>query len=300
MIVGGLSKNDLLKDAEFLDFSSDKKAAKLPKPADFPKIVYEHAASFVGGQGVVCGGFDTPECFSYSFSENEWRKADVLPWSKPRGGAASFTLDGENMYILGGRHSIAGLYWDSTLIYAGGKLRNGPYIPRDVYYPCVVPINGTHVFYAGGFSDAQGYRKSVCYAHAYLVEVASWTWTRLEDMRAARTKHACGRAGRSIVVAGGSGLYNGVTTTEILSLDTLKWSEGPRAPTPSGRIQNAAVFQRKDTFYILGGTEGSLVPVLDTVYEFEPEGRKWKKRKEKLSKPRYDFAIIPVPKSVMP
>ena len=70
------------------------------------------------------------------------------------------------------------------------------------------------MFFGGGNSGL---------GRAYLVHVPKWEWTRLPDSYDYREDSSCGRAGRYIVSAGGSGAAN------TLSCSTWKLSSGRRS-----------------------------------------------------------------------
>ena len=73
---------------------------------------------------------------------------------------------------------------------------------------------------------------------------------------------------------------------------------GPKPPTSSGELYDAAqVYQLDDTFYIIGGFDGSLT--FDTVYEFDPEFFSWILRKERLTTPRRWHGVVPVPNYIL-
>jgi hypothetical protein len=78
----------------------------------------------------------------------------------------------------------------------------GPDLPAPLYHHCLVQINATHTFLAGG-SSGQG---AVRYAYIYSWLAAKWQPVR--GMPTARTNLACGLhtdsvTGRSYIVAAG-------------------------------------------------------------------------------------------------
>ena len=125
-----------------------------------------------------------------------------------------------------------------------------------------------------------------------MLEIATWQWARLPDMSCRRMSHVCGRAGRTIVVVG-----NCETTdrSEIFDLDTQTWSSGPAIPLGSGKKFSSSVqsYQLPDTFYVLGGYDGT--DRLDTVFEYDPANRGWIKRPERLPTATNMHAVVPIP-----
>ena len=287
MVLGGVFT---YTDVELVDFSEHKNMT-LPKPANLPEAMHGSVAALVKDQVIACGGSGIRKCFIYDFALNKWDPTvslDIDRW-----GAASFVFR-DDWYILGGEFITEGSspYLDTTIIYRNGNFETGQKLPSPAFYPCVVPVNGTHVFYAGGYEGPGG--KS----DAYLLEVAIWKWTRLDDMVYGRYQHSCGKAGSDIVVVGGCCSNLVKTTSEIFSLETMYWTSGPAIPqTPDGSLSNAAVAQFENTFFILGGLSGNTR--LDSVFEFDAMNIVWKKRKEKLSTGKFDHAVVAIPNRLL-
>lgn len=190
MVIGGYN-NLMLSDVEIADFSNLENST-LVKPSNLPEQIEGAVAEFINGSVVTCGGFGISTCYSYDFAVNQWEEAAEM--NEPRYGATSFEKE-DSLHILGGRDSIHVL--DSTLIYKNGEIQNGKTLPYPAWYACAVRVNATHVFWAGG-NDGSRY-----HSDAYLLEIASWTWTKLDDMKHQRNRHSCGRMGNMIVVVGG-------------------------------------------------------------------------------------------------
>ena len=157
-----------LRDVEVIDFGGVQMPAP-PKPADLPEDMDGLVAGTVGDQVIVCGGLNVDRCYSLDFAANEWKQTASL--DRPRDGAASFVYQGDSMYILGGS---GGGFLSTSVIFRDNSVYPAGDLPYPAYYPCVANVNETHVFFAGGASYG-GDRSD-----AYLVEVASWKWSKVD------------------------------------------------------------------------------------------------------------------------
>ena len=280
MLIGGFSTR---RDVELVDFSKNK-SLSLPKPADLPTDMDGLVADVVNGQVIACGGQHSADCYIYSFKSNTWTK--TVSMDQKRWGATSFVHEGK-WYILGGGTALS-----STLIYENGKFSPGPNMPKQAQFACSVLVNSTHFFYAGGQDFGNALQD------AYLVELVSWKWTKLEDMRYRRVNPTCGMVGRNVVVEGGNYYDVNDGNAEMYSLETGMLFIGPQIPTESGRFRDAPnVLQLKNTFYVLGGYDE--IDYLDTVYQVDVENTNWKLRNERLKVPRIDHEVVAIPRSIL-
>ena len=289
MVIGG-SSNSRIHEAEFVDFSHDGNAM-LRQPSDLSYGMYGLVAGFVDDHVIACGGYKDSNCFLYNFRFNWWRQ--TVSMDTQRKGSVSFMNGDNTWYVMGGRDysTIPNTYLNTTLVYNDGKFEQGQMMPYGAYFACSATVNETHIFFAGGHDEDR------LRSDAYLLEVDSWTWTRLEDMAVAREYHSCGRAGRNIVVVGGYAANGAEGTSEIFNLDTMTWSAGPGVPTSSRYYRAGQTFQLEDTFYLMGGFNGNTY--LDTVFEFVPEFGIWTERKERMMTARDRFAVVPVPRRLL-
>ena len=98
-------------------------------------------------------------------------------------------------------------------------------------------------------------------------QLSGKTWTRLPDMKEARSYHSCHLFQEEVVVMGGYGAGD-LTSVEILSLATKEWRRGPALPS-SVVDGHSAVYG--DTLYLLDSDgDGS-------VYGLSPgRGSEWR------------------------
>ena len=80
-------------------------------------------------------------------------------------------VQNDTWYILGGSHQ--GIRYANATVYQQGNFYDGYPLPYGAFFPCLVRLNETHFFFSGG----ENQRKE-----AYIVEIASWTWTQIDDM----------------------------------------------------------------------------------------------------------------------
>ena len=145
---------------------------------------------------------------------------------------------GDSWYILGGLNSRSSFtYLDSTIVYTNGVFHPWYGIPYPASGACIIIVNGTHVFYAGGY-DGSSDRSD-----AYLLEVDSLTWTSLPSMTSQRQYHSCGITGKNIIIVGGCCSEEALKTSKIFSLDSLTWTTGPGVPpTANGQFGDSTVY----------------------------------------------------------
>ena len=199
------------------------------------------------------------------------------------------------MHIMGGSDDDFE-YLSSTLLLRDNIIQPGSDLPFAVDGHCIVSINSTHFFFGGGYDGK--YR-----AETYLVKIETWTWTEIPSMSVGRNLHSCGmvkgRGGTRIVVAGGELSTEAASTSEILALNSLKWTPGPGvpgAPGGSNKFDYSQVAQMEETFLVVGGSDGQ---DLKTIYEFDLNTSTWKLRSESLVTARSLYALVAIPDGVL-
>ena len=109
----------------------------------------------------------------------------------------------------------------STEVLTGNTWHSSTPLPTPLAGHCMVKINSSHVFIAGGIGD-NGYS-----AAAHLYSSTSGTFSPLPDMAIARSYHACGILGTDVWVGGGrTTLDNRLKSVETFSLTLLPPVEG--------------------------------------------------------------------------
>ena len=174
--------------------------------------------SFVEGNPVICGGYDSDgyqnRCSLYSFGDGSWNLAPFA-LNHARYAAASVALPDGGFLVMGGRgHTEDSL--TTTEILSGGTFEIGPDLPERFDFHCSVLANDTHVFLSGGTFAPNS---------AYFLEISSGSWTRARDMRG-RYQHTCGLSRNGEMVVAGGYFGNELSTSQILDMEANEWREG--------------------------------------------------------------------------
>ena len=290
MVIGGIGA---VYDVEILDLNEQKNVT-LKKPADLPHSLYGMVAGVVGGQIMVCTGYDVSDCYVYDFALNQWNETVSL--YAERYGGMGFVSSEDRWHILGGEDlNPLAHYLDTSVFYTQGAsaFETGGKLPYQGAFGCVATVNETHVFFAGGW-DGYKYRKD-----AHLLEVAEWRWTRLPDMSVERADQSCGRVGKNNILVIGGTPEGARETSEVFNLLTGERYEGPALPTETGALYGVSqVYQVDETFFVIGGKAGT-DDLLDSVYEVDAESFALRLRDERLVTAREAHAVVPIPKEML-
>lgn len=273
-----------LNVVEVVPFGKKGKTCRAPR--NLPNFGFDFAvASFPSLSEVTgCGSLlHHKKCVIYNFQTDSWKPAPFT-LSQNRFEATSVLMGHGKMLVLGG-------FWDEAprtteVLSSDGTSHPGPKMPYASSYHCALKVNATHIFMAGGFSTGGASAK------AYLLNIDSYKWTQLQDMKQARASHACGLVkGRNIVAAGGAtGAGGDLASVEIYSLETGDWKNGTKLPM--GMRLMAAV-QLEETFMLVGGKQNKTY--LDSIYMYNEKKDIFVKTKEKLKKGRPELLAVLVP-----
>ena len=174
MLIAG----DGLDTAEFMDLGATKTLTTAPVPGNLPVVMKGPVANLVAGKVVACGGAGVAGCYEYDFQVGDWAHLGDMP--EVRSSSVDFVSnDGDTWYILGGRADATTphTYHKTALAYHNGEFKDAGSMPYPAYAGCAVRVNSTHTLVAGGKNSANSALKV-----AYLLEVATWEWTQLDDM----------------------------------------------------------------------------------------------------------------------
>ena len=120
-------------------------------------------------------------------------------------------------------------YHDTTEFWDGHSWQDHTPLPDKLSGHCLVKLNTTHLFLAGGRNEEQS-------AASYLFSKETG-WVRQADMSNARSHFSCGLLREGLVVVAGGSVFNFETQkkTEFFNVGDLTWSPGPDLPmTGSG------------------------------------------------------------------
>ena len=288
MAVAGLAAYD---DVEITSIGENN-TRTCDKPVDFPYSGYWLTGAYLDNRPVVCGGLiDEYRCDSYSFVAKQWKKEATL--STVREGMQAIVIGEKSLWITGGR--ATGNFTATTEILEDGQLTEGIDLPYRTAFHCLVRLDDTRLFLAGGFSeDPDKYEK-----RAFILDLETDTWTLVGEMKYDRYAHSCGviQNPLRVVVVGGFSHTNSridyTRTTEIFEVDAESWSEGPSTPDGNVMVGSQAV-QYKDTFLQVGGR---ITGETYRIYQFDSANLDWVRRKERLSKSRSYHAAFQIPAS---
>ena len=140
------------------------------------------------------------------------------------------------IHIVGGQDGPYRL--SSTELYRNNTWHSSVDLPVPLGAHCLVKLNSTHVFLAGGFDGTHepGANPPGAYSGAsYILNRATGKAMRQGDMSIPRGKHACTLLGDQVWVAGGRGDRTSdsraLKSSEYFSLSTSSWLTGPVLPS---------------------------------------------------------------------
>ena len=177
-------------------------------------------AGMIGESLFICGGRDTDEFSSacYKLIPNRWKQMPSLKEKRAYGTSSVFSNG--SLWITGGFKSYGAHMSSSEVLDLGSRTwRSGPNLPIANSWHCVVQMNSTHTFFAGGYST-NGSNKHAFFYYDNKFE-------RLPSMILARSHHMCASYQDYIIVAGG---WNPSTeyldSVEIFLIKHRKWISG--------------------------------------------------------------------------
>ena len=199
------------------------------KPGDFPDgkdLGRDAVGALIDGTPTVCGGIDGGrDCHGYSFETGTWNMAG-FSMSQARAEAAGMMTTASSSWMIIGGRTPEGTGLSDSEILENGQFTAGPLWPIRFWGHCAIPLNGSHGFVAGGRNSEFNTRST------YTIEFATGYWIFIGRMGFDRSGHVCGavaahsRRGVEVVAAGGRQLLQ----TEIYSMDTFTWRDGPSLP----------------------------------------------------------------------
>ena len=226
---------------EILELPSlELSSCKIPK---FPVFGTEgYVMGNVESGVLACGGKEQglllyTACFL--FSNGRWLSSllDETPSMNDKRHSAVSAHLGDAFWVTGGKDDF-----DIPLISTEIRNPDGSWsrfvdLPKKMSDYCMVTVNSTHVFLAGGINGATIYKTT------YLYSMQSG-WKVMEDMIDGRFAHTCSLLGDdedTIVLVGGSKDNVALSSTVLFSISTGKWTAGPAFPTSLRKPQMVSV-----------------------------------------------------------
>merc|ERR1712106_470739 len=205
-------------------------------PPPFPHGEYDGYVGRLSPAGpLLCGGYHSHarQSSCYLLGRDESWVTSSSQMTVERSGAAAAQL-GDSWWVTGGYYA-SGHLLSSTEELTGNTWHSSTPLPTPLDSHCMVKINSSHVFIAGGL-DHNGYSTTAAYLYS-----STSGFTTLPSMAKPKHYHACGVLGTDVWVGGGrtEGTGGGVLkTVETFSLASESWSKGPPLPiaTSGGRM----------------------------------------------------------------
>jgi len=250
-------------------------------PPPFPHGEYEGYFGRLSPDGpLLCGGYQSGAFKSSCYllgRDGSWVTSSSQ-MTLERSWPAATEL-GDSWWVTGG-YDASGNVLSSTEVLTGNTWLSSTPLPTPLFAHCMVKINSSHVFIAGGY-DGHGSAT----AAAHLFSSTSGTFSPLPDMAIARGYHACGVLGTDVWVGGGRGAAT-LKSVELFSLTSQAWRDGPPLPiaTEAGRMMTVdgslLMFGKPEIWQLktAGGEE-----YWDQVGEMETERRYFDILRMKLS-----------------
>lgn len=285
LIVGGIDfSQGPQKTAEMYDPTSNTFTAVGSLSTDR----FGHAATLLpngqvlisGGLSCVCGGAGmagvaatigsavaSTEIFTLDASGCNGSFSPGPPMTRPRAGHTGFSLSDGRFYFIGGVGWVGTAtlnfptIWQETEFFDGTSFSNGPVMPTFRALGSIAQI-GTSPdkwLIAGGLNSVSGAGAPTTRADIYTASANQpGVWSRAGDMSVARGFQAAYVYGDEVIQIGGikGDLVTAATesTTDIYTISTGTWSNGPTMSTERGAY---ASYQNKlGVVHILGGATG--------------------------------------------
>ncbi len=219
----------------------DKKCRKV---ADFPHDIYGSDGGILMLNDVrypiICGGHGGVACYVLETSKRLWIRIEGR--DKPRNRAASVVLaDGKTLWRTGGEYRLILKSTEFVSLDHNKPLgtpftnREGPDLPIEVAYHCMVQLNSTTAMLIGGRNKKKGYRNNT-----YLFDITSEEklkdWVKGPDLIRARNWHSCGvltnpgDGSHQVVVAAGGCCHRRSVEMWVVG-SSQGWIKGPDLPS---------------------------------------------------------------------
>ena len=213
------------KKIEVVDLQNPMNSCTLLE--EFPTKLARAVGGFSKDGPLLCGGFNydtrsrSNACFTLKDSKVVEADVRFVRLQTKRDGASAVVLPNGELWIQGGFNGNT-FSTSETMSLQGSK--PGMELEKGISGHCSVMINATTAFITGGFTGSYS-------RETYFVDIHNWRWTKGPQMEVTRTNHGCAvimQNDKNYAVIAGGYNYNGLSSTEILDLDsgTLEWTKG--------------------------------------------------------------------------
>ena len=288
---GMTSVEILIRNKDGMYESKTQESCSVP---NYPIATSSATGAFFNGMASICPGYvkggQRDECFGLK-NNGSWVKIGLIrplyQW------ASSVLLNNSSLWWLVGSDPDG----KETIILENNsshwnQMTNGWDLPLIMNQPCMVAIDDDRVF----VSAIPKYEAASTNL-AWIFNRKDKSWTQLPNTREKRYGPSCGYLdsdlGPSIVLAGGWGIS--ATTTEILNLDSKKWTNGPKMKDNAFGGTMVSLVDEKELL-LLGGYTSEALP---RVLKMNSSMASWEKAGV-LKTPRYSSVAIAVPVENLP
>jgi len=284
------------KKIEVVDLQNPQNSCSLPE--EFPTGLAYATGGFTKDGPLLCGGWSRSNaCFT--IKDAKFQETDVKLQIE-RESASAVVLPNGELWIQGGWDGNDNkLSTSETLSFSGSQ--PGMELEKGISGHCSMMINATTAFITGGYTGWRSYSRET-----YFIDIHNWRWTKGPQMEEARSGHGCALFRHNdknyAVVAGGYKRYGGLSSTEILDLDsgTLEWTKGPELPI---KMSNFPLVSTSQGIMAVGGWDVTNRRNKDEILNLkcqdgqDPNQCQWQEYPKKLDVARYDHVVIPLPAS---
>ncbi len=244
---------------------------------DYPVDESYLTVGIIDGLIKSCGSWsDSDDCYDYNPATNSWTTSASLIYERiyPR---SSF-IDG--IWLVSGDGTFSDDFPKSTEMWTGTRFELGPSLPIEMYLPCQLTINSTHIFFADMYDTG----------NAFLLDWYEKTWTELPLVPVIRGFLSCGLINNP--ANGIEAVIVGDGVTRIFNFADEEWKTGPTVES----IRDAGSAQIGDTFVVVGGYSDDEFDLSDRIYKFDHINYQWILMSQRLQVPReYYPGVVAVP-----
>ncbi len=299
MVIGGYGGEEFLSEVEIHDVDDPADECVDPPSMPFGRSAPEaQVVVMTGDDGqetrhlLVCGGYvdesgddfgATDDCSRYDFDRDVW--IPDAPMRRQRFDPESILLDSGEMVVAGGK-AADNVWLADSEVYSDGDWSDFDQLrlpDGGLYHYCLLRINASLAMLIGGMSG--GTDEDDMSADAYFLDTTDYSWTRVPSMATPKAGLGCG------FVVNGEGAQEVVAQygndTEIFSLRSLEWREGPPMPQD---VRYAGSGQLETTFAVFGSNQPS-----DTIYLFDEVNYDWILLENRLAEPKFNVKVLPIP-----
>ena len=317
LIVGGVTPDDIIptSEVELIDLDD-------PTTTCRPTAPYPVSGGIAAGVGLlvdslmpsVCGGIvsktSVSDCYGYSFA-NVWTNLNNLlgTMTVPRQEFAGIVMDDYLVALSGGAKTTqsGGVenFWKSSELaqaYDGGGFNRGPDLPTENFGHCMVALDSSRVFIAGGFFTPNT---------AYVYDMETATLSEPLAIPGPHSSHACGSFKNAttgqievVIVGGDDGISRSNSSlgleeedilgrgakdeTHIFSPSSMTFREGPRFPFAVSYA--SAIQDGGDSFIVTGGTDGAIIS--DLLVRFDAATETFQVMTQRMAIPRSQHMAV--------